>query len=149
MSNLRSRQSPGNILKLVVAILGKGGGEGGRVVRSILKKICSRKETTNASEKTGGTYFIAGSIACNSKPFGTRYKKVTRRKRRKHQQTTNNDSVVRNGGGAAAAAAAAAMVILVRSCPTLANVHGSTSTETFLVSWFSPPLFPNTQFFVP
>jgi hypothetical protein len=72
-------------------------------------------------------------------------KKVTRRKRRKHQQTTNNDSVVRNGG----AAAAAAMVILVRSCPTLANVHGSTSTETFLVSWFSPPLFPNTQFYVP
>jgi hypothetical protein len=74
-------------------------------------------------------------------------KKVTRTKRRKHQQTTNNDSVVRNGG--AAAAAAAAMVILVRSCPTLANVHGSTSTETFLVSWFSPPLFPNTRFYVP
>lgn len=71
-------------------------------------------------------------------------KKVTRRKRRKHQQTTKNDSVVRNG-----AAAAAAMVILVRSCPTLANVHGSTSSETFLVSWFSPPLLPNTQLYVP
>jgi hypothetical protein len=90
-------------------------------------------------KKTVGTYFIAGSVACNSKPFGTRCKKVTRRrKRRKHQQTTNNDSVVRNGG----AAAAAAMVILVRCCPTLANVHGSTSTETFLVFLVFSALVP-------